>query len=173
MPSHSLWLHDSTSIILIREDYLMAAATFVCECVLDERDEQIVFCLDFLKIREILKSRSEVRRKNMCVWVSVCHSGCRCVFQVCVCVCGCVLGWGVRHRWTAGVSVVLNHSPLPSIDKHTYTHTRAHMHTPSPINHTKMLLKVVPALTHCSSIMPTYIQTYHKDRQKKSNMSVW
>ena len=72
-------------------------------------------------------SRADQRldvRRCVCVcvsvWVSVCVSS---VYRVCM---------GVRHRWTAGVSAVLNHSPPPqhaSTHTHTHTHTNIHIYT--------------------------------------------
>lgn len=71
---------------------------------------------------------------------------CRVGFDVCF---GCVLGvYGVRHRWTAGVSVVLNHSPLPSMQAHTHIHRHTHTYTSlpplatrkRPLKHSQLLL---------------------------------
>lgn len=81
------------------------------------------------------------------MWLPVCVSS---VYRVCV---------GVRHRWTAGVSVVLNHSPLPSVGMHTDTDT----HVPSPINHRETPLKAFPVLTpkeHCTLMVHTHANTH-------------
>ena len=105
-----------------------------------------------------------------CQWVGVgvCF---KCVFRVCM---------GVRQRWTAGVSVVLNHSPLPSMQAHTHTHI--HTHT-RPIPHR-------PQGNAPQSIPSPYSQrTVHTDDvhrknyilviftsmtdTKKCNMTVW
>ena len=106
---------------------------------------RLSFDTDLVKIWEILSSRSQVRCKETCLCAPVCV--CRCVSSVHrVCI-------GVRHRWTAGVSVVLNHSPLPS------SHTHTHIHTITcPIPH--LLLGNAP-----SSIPSSYFLRLHtKDR---------
>ena len=101
---------------------------FLGASVFSGRDMNRLCCVwTVFRLRDTQEQIGGWMRGPVCVcvcvleWVSVCVSS---VYRVCM---------GVRHRWTAGVSAVLNHSPLPSMQPHihtcTHTHTHTHTHT--------------------------------------------